>query len=352
MNINNVVLVRAMNNLPLNGELIPSCEGQRLVIDNQSDFCYFMRECIKSYLKQKLGRDLVLFIDSPDSQLVENIMKDYTILTGDYYTTTLSFALNGLVPDDINNKFTDMKMAVLEPIKNQTDADFVTIETIDTTIKGRMKLSNEAILTIERDFFNQLSNDDQVNLLTNFNVKLFEGNLKDAISNALIENGYPVLPLIQKREMNNIEDCPEKESMLDFEDKFSMAIGASRLRLQYLTFMYSGGTGVDAIAHEKLQEEHTNTLKIQEYYKNQLYEFLLNKAEKFQIKVSDEDKYYLFTNYKEGTDALKKIMTSLINSYGGLENFKQFIQEYNNYVKENYITNKEIISSLNNTKKN
>lgn len=352
MNINNVVLVRAMNNLPLNGELIPSCEGQRLVNDNKSDFYYFMRDCVRANLEQQLGRSLVLFPDSPDYLLMEEAMKDYLMVTGDYYTTTLSFALNGLVPDDMNNQFTNMKMAVLEPIKNQTSADFVTIETIDTTVKGRMNTSDEAILVIERNFFSQLSSDVQVNLVDNFKIKLFEGNLKDAISNTLRENNYPVLPLVQKKEKNNIEACPEKESMLDFEDKFSVAVGASRLRLQQLTFMYGGGTAVDEIAHNKLKEEHDNTLKVAEYYKNQLYEFMVNKAMNLGIGISDEDKFYLFTNYQEGVEAMKRIVTSLISAYGGLDSFKQFIQEYNNYIEENYLTNEQIVSSINNKQKN
>ena len=350
MNIDNVVLVRAMNNLPLNGELIPSYEGQRLVNDNKSEFYYFIRKCIQNNLEQQLGRSLLLYTDSPDFNLMEKVMKDYSIATGDYYTTTLSFALNGLVPDDINNKFEDMKMAVLEPIKNQTNADFVTIETIDTTIKGRIKTSYEAILLIEYEFFSRLSQEEKENLKSNFKINFFEGNLKDAVNKTLIENGYPALPLIQKRELKNIEECPEKESMLEFEDKFSLAVGASRLRLQDLTFMYSSGTSVDEKAHDKLAEEHTNTLKIEEYYKNQLYEFLLNKAESFGIEVSDKDKYYLFTDYQEGIDAMESITTSLISAFGGIENFKQFIYEYNNYVQENYLTNKQIISSLNSRK--
>lgn len=143
-----------------------------------------------------------------------------------------------------------------------------------------------------------------------------------------------MLPLIQKREMKNIEDCPEKESMLEFENKFSIAVGASRLRLQQLTFMYGGGTGVDGIAHNKIIEEHDNTLKVEEYYKNQLHEFLLRKADSLGIKVSDEERYYLFTEYQEGIDEMKKITTSIISAYGGLENFKQFIQEYNDYIKK------------------
>jgi hypothetical protein len=239
-------------------------------------------------------------------------------------------------------------MAVLEPLRNQTTADFVTIETIDTTVKGKMQTSNEAILIVKNDFFEQLSPEIQENLTGNFNVRLFNGELKDAVSDTLKENGYPALPLIQNREMKNIDNCPEKESMLDFEDKFSMAVGASRLRLQNLTFTYGGGTGVDEIAHNKISEEHDNTLIVQDHYKNQFYGFMLNKAETLGIKVSDEDKFYLFTSYEEGTDAMKRVTTSLINAYGGLEKFQAFINEYNQYTQNNYLTNQQIVSLSNN----
>lgn len=344
MNIDNVVLVRAMNNLPLNGELIPSCEGKRLVIDQKSEISYFIKKCVRNNLEQQLGRSLDLYFESPDEELLKKAVSEYNILTGDYYTTTLSFALNGLVPDDMNNQFNNMKMAVLEPIKNQTNADYVTIETIDTTVKGRMKTSSDAILTIEREYFSNLQLEEQENLKANYKIKLFDGNLKDAVNQTLTENGYPVLPLIQKRELNNIEECPEKESMLDFEDKFSAAVGASRLRLQYLTFMYGGGEGVDAIAHDKISEEHDNTLIVEKYYKNKLYEFMLSKAEEKKIEVSDEEKYYLFTDYQAGTDAMQRITSSLIDEYGGIVNFKQFITEYNQSISNNYLTNEQIVS--------
>ena len=346
MNINNVVLVRAMNNLPLNGELIPSCEGKRLVNDNKSDFYYYMRECVKNHLQQKLGRDLMIFFESPDYNLIENMMHDYIILTGDYYTTSLSFSLNGLVPDDINNKFSNMKMAVLEPIKNQMNANFITIETIDTAIKGRIKTSKDAILLIEHEFFSKLSKIDQTNLFENFNIKFFDDNLKDSVDKTLKENGYPSLPLIQKRELHNIEECAEKESMIDFEDKFSLAVGASRLRLQQLTFHWNGGTNLDETAHDKLIEEHTNTLKIQEYYRNKFYEYMLEKAQKLGIEITGEEKYFLFTEYQESIDVMRSLVDKLINSYGGLENFKQFVCDYNEYIYDNYLTNQQIINFM------
>ena len=53
--------------------------------------------------------------------------------------------------------------------------------------------------------------------------------------------------------------------------------------------MYGGGEGVDAIAHDKISDEYKNTLIVEEYYKNQLYDFMLNKAESFGIEVTDED---------------------------------------------------------------
>jgi len=349
MNLDNVVLVRAMSHLPLDGELIPSCEGQRLVNDQQSEFYYFIRRCVQTNLENEIGRSLDFFSpESHDEELMNNMMNNYLVLTGDYYTTTLSFSLNGLVPDDMNNNFSNMKLAILEPLRNQTEADFVNIETIDTTVKGRMQLSDEAMLVIDKEIFASLSEEEQINLSDNFKIRLFEGELRDAVNNTLRDNGYPVLPLIQKREIKNIDECPERESMLLFEDRFAESVGASRLRLQDLTITYGGGTKIDENAHNKIAEEHPNTLMVQEYYKNQLYSFMLNKTESFGISVTDEEKFYLFTDYDPGIDAMQRITTELITSYGGIENFQVFIQDYNQHVRDNYLTNQQIISLANN----
>ena len=181
-----------------------------------------------------------------------------------------------------------------------------------------------------------------------FKVQLFEGELRDAVNNTLNDNGYPVLPLVQKREMKNIGDCPERESMLEFEDRFAESVGASRLTLQNLTITYGGGTEVDEKAHNKIADELPNTLKVQEHYKNQLYSFMLNKAESLGISVTDEEKFYLFTNYAPGVEAMHKITTELINAYGGFQNFQVFIQEYNQYARDNYLTNQQIVEITNN----
>ena len=100
---------------------------------------------------------------------------------------------------------------------------------------------------------------------------------------------------------------------------------------------------VDKIAHNKIEDQFSNSLKVDEYYRYQLYKFLLTKLEEFNVEVDDRDKYYLFTDYNEGKDALKKIIFYLVDKYGGIDKFNNMIQEYNQYVLNNYLTNEQIV---------
>ena len=112
MNIDNVVLVRAMSYVPLNGELIPSCDAKTLRPDQQLEFTH--------YIKRKIRQEIVEHVEQPltiteKEALIDKIMEKYRILIPEHYTSTLSFALNGMVPDDRNNNFRNMCVAVLEP---------------------------------------------------------------------------------------------------------------------------------------------------------------------------------------------------------------------------------------------
>lgn len=344
MNIDNVVLVRAMSHLPLNGELIPSCEGQRLEFEKTSEFKSYIQKLVEQKLEAQLGRSLVLYVDSPDAILMDKMMEEYRILKGAYYTSTLSFSLNGLVPDDNTCEFSKLPLAVIDPIKNHTNANFVNIEAIDTTVKGRMQVSDDAILVINKSLYNSLSDEIKMNLTSNYKIELFDGDLKNAVNATLIKYNYPTLPLKQRIEEKNIGDCPERESMIDFLDIFAKTVGASRCRLQQLYMNNIFHDEVDQKAHDKIKDDFENNLKIVEHYKYQLYSFLISKAESFGIEITDEEKYYLFTEYAAGGLAMQRITSELIKSYGGLENFIAFIQEYNEHVINNYLSNDQIIS--------
>lgn len=342
MNIENVVLVRAMGHLPLDGVLLPSCEGKYLIPNEKDAYYYFIRKEIQKLLEKELGRSLNVWEDD-DKALLENALKNYLPLTSTY-TSTLSFSLNGLVPDDMNNKFSDMKIAVLDPIKYHQNEDYVNIDAIDTTIKGNITCSEESILVIEKDYFLSLSEDIKTNLMSHYKVEIFTGSLKDAVSNILQKYNYPSIPLIQKKESNDILDCEEKESMIDFENSFAQTSNASRLKLQQL-YMYpiSTMTGVDAIAAEKVQSDFNKNLIVEKYYKDKFYEYLISIAESYGLVLNDEEKFYLFSEFSNGEEVLKKIMAFLIQTRG-IDNLGLIIQEYNHYIIENYISNDEIVS--------
>lgn len=348
MNLENVVLVRAMNHLPLNGELVPSCEGKYLKPDGSSDFAFIMRDIVRKELEKELGRPLNLYFESEDEKLLNNIMNSLQTYTSDY-TSTLSFSLNGLVPDDMNNTFSTMKIAVLEPLKNHTDAEFLSVDVIDTTIKGKVQTSG-AVLLIDGVLFESLDAETKNNLLSNYLVELFTGSLKEAVKATLVKHGYPALDYNQKREDKYIVDCPEKESMIEFQDAFAASVNASRLRLAQL-YMEPFLSGVDLEAGEKAKADFYKGLDVEAYYKNKLYEFLVAKGEAAGVLLDDEEKFYLFSEYSNSREVIEKLVKSLIQVYGGLEAFKMLIQEYNQELVNNYLTGEQIIENLGDTRK-
>lgn len=342
MNIDNVVLVRARNKLPVEGELIPSCEGMYLKPDTLGDFATILRNMVKRDLENKLGRPLVLYAESEDAKMLDQAMEKFYPYTSSY-TSTLSFSLNGLVPDDINNKFSEMKCAVIEPLKYHTDADFLNVSVIDTTTKGSMQLSNEAILVCDENTFRSYPESVQQNLMAKYRVELFTGSLKDAVNNTLQKYNYPVFNLNQRKEQGYIEECPEKANMQAFEDAFALSVNASRLRLAQL-YQEPFLTGDDLVAGDKAKSDFYKSLEVDAYYKEELYKFLLMKADMLGIDISDDDKFYLFSEYGRGEEVLEELMRSLVSRSGGLESFAGHVAEYNQNVVNNYLTNEQIIA--------
>lgn len=342
MNLDNVVLVRAMNNLPLDGVLVPSCEGKYLKYQLTDDYYYIIKRKVQADLESKLGRYLEVW-NEEDKKILDDVLKEYLPLTSSY-TSTLSFSLNGLVPDDMNNKFSDLKLAVLDPIKNHQHENFVNIDVIDTTIKGSLVVSNEAILLIEKDYFLSLRDEEKMNLVSHYKLELFTGTLKDAIAKILQKYNYPAIPLIQQKELNDMEDCIEKESMISFQNDFARTHNVSRLKLQQL-YMYpiSSMSEVDVEASEKVKSDFDKNLIVEKYYKDNFSQFLVSKGEMLGIQLIDEEKFYLFSDFSNREEVLEKLVDSIIQIIG-LEEFKQIINEYNQIIYNNYITNDEIVS--------
>jgi len=349
MNIDNVVLVRAMNNLPLNGELLPSSEGVYFKADGMLEFNHLMRKKVKQDLEKSLGRYIDVY-NEEDATILKEACKPYEPVSSNY-TSVLSFSLNGLVPDDINNKFSKMPIAVIIPIKELKEANFVNIHQIDSSIKGKVEISNKAILVIEKNKYESLTEEEKINLISNYKIELFIGELSLAVKETLEKYNYPALSLTDKVEEKYIKDCSEKESLIKFQDEFADSIKASRLRLTplYKEPLYNLH-GNDLVASEKFRSDFDKNNTVQAYYKEKFYDFWILKCNELGMELSELDKYYIINSLQQGEELLNDSINYIIEKYG-ISCIKQIISEFNELMYKNYLTPEEIVSLNSETRK-
>jgi hypothetical protein len=348
MNVEDVVLVRATNQLPINGLLVPSANGKYLTKDGPSYFKQILRGFLKPAIEKELGRTLNLWEES-DRLYYESVAKSYYPFTSKY-NSTLSFSLNGLVPDDINNKFSIKNVAIIEPLKYHVNDPFISVDVIDTTIKGPVTLSHEAIIVINKDYYDKLS-DEQKNILQdNYHIELFTEDLKKAVNETLTKYNYKQLSLVLNKEKSDIEESEYKQAMIEFENTFAKQVKASRLKLQYLyTYpvynMDEESQKAAAIAREDMDKNEIIT----NYYQNAFYTFLMEKSEENGILLNDEEKFYLLSNYGDASEVLEKLIKNIINKLG-LDYLKKIVNEFNEYISNNYTNNDEIIKMNSDTR--
>ena len=348
MNIEDVVLVRATDELPMNGVIMPASSGRYLTTNIPSDFKKSIRKYLKPEIENELGRNLDLW-NNEDRITYERIADSYYPLTSKY-NSTLSFSFNGLVPDDINNIFSNRNIAIIEPLKYHLNEKYLNIDVIDTTIKGSVTLSNEAILLIREEYFNSLNEDVKLNLQNSYNIQLFQGDLKQSINSTLEANNYKSFNLVLDKTKNDIEDSPNKNGMIAFEDEFAKRVSASRLKLQQLyTYPTYNMEEIDKSAALIAQEDIEKNSIIVSYYQNAFYSFLLDKATSLNIYISDEDKFYLLSNFDKSSEVLDDLVKALINSVG-LEGLKSIVTEFNKSINDNYLNNEEILNNLQETR--
>lgn len=349
LDLSNAILVRAYQNyIPYSKTIKPSCEEKYLNYEQVSDYKKIIRrEFIKEYERQT-GKILSVWDEEENKIINEGIRK--LLPLSSTYVSTLSFSINGLVHDDMNNFFSQYDICVLEPLKYHINDDFVNFNVNDTTIKGSIELSDEAILVIRKELFESLTKEEKEKLISIYKIHLFEGSLKDGVENALHNNNYPYLNLINRKESQYIEDSEIKESALKFINDFAEHNHLSKLRLFDIYTSPFLETTEDKIAQSKVSDEIKLINDIKMYYRNSFYEFLVERSEENGLEITEMDKYYLMSEYANSEEILEKIVTYLIQKIG-FNNYGQLISEYNRQLIENYRTNSEIVNSHDSLKK-
>ena len=183
MNIDNIALVRATNIIPFDGVINSISEALYLVKPNGMQISFMISDLLteqgilESY-------DFTKINDEEYQTKRKEILDSYLPYISSYNSVVL-FSLNGLVPDDMNNTFSNKNCVIVDGLKEHI-SDVVSLMPTDTAIKGKVIISSSGVLLIKKDFYNSLSDFDKSRLCNlNFTVKIVNGSLEEAVKETL-----------------------------------------------------------------------------------------------------------------------------------------------------------------------
>lgn len=333
MNINNIALVRATNIIPFDGIVKPISNVPYLVKNIGLEFSFRMSGLLRE-------RGIIPPLDPTKmfdekyydemAALSSSILKSYLPYVSDYNSMVL-FSLNGLCPDDSehgfgNNTFSNKACAIIEPLIKHIN-QVISLVPTDTAIKGNVHLSNEAIILIDENTFNKLSEKQKSRLANlNLSIRTFHGSLKTAVFETL-KNTDRFIPetLSLSASTGGIlpSDTSEKQKKL-----ISIICETYRLsQKKYFDLITS--TDTNASEYDQVCDEYKNMLTVQDYFMTLFLQKLLKllKAPEDMINnISSQlyNKTYMLSVIK------------LIKDFG-IENYKQFVNEYNKELEQQFI---------------
>lgn len=345
MNIENIALVRATNIIPTEGIVVPVGEAKYIEKNRNNAFA----EGITSLLKREGMISPIDYSRLDDEKYIEEKNIEITNITNKYipytsnYNSMVLFSLNGIVPDDReagfgNNTFSDKKCGIIDSLSSHID-EVISLNPTDTAIKGNVKLSKDSVILIEKNTYDNLSVEEK-NKLSRFNVKTFEGNLKDAIESYLISTQrYTAEKLALSSTKGGYVDSPTSEELKKTIKQIAEEKGLSTS--YHLNILLHNAEPTDKL--KSVEKEHENILKIKEYYQNEFYKYLFS-----EMPVEEMLQYYLMNYSSEiHIDELCEVIQKF-----GLENYKRICDKFN-YTLEllrrnnNLPTPQEIIDSIN-----
>lgn len=324
MNIKNIALVRATNVIPIDGVVRPISEVPYLKKEEGTEFSFAMNDLLKKkgILKEIdwTKPDEISKIDKENNEILNQYMPYNT----DYNSMVL-WSLNGLVPDDINNTFSDKTCAIIDGLEEQIEqSEIVSLVPTDTAIKGAVKLSNQASILISKERYETLSQEEKDKLTKlDLNVSVFEGDLKEAVDEELIKkNRYTAETLSLKREDDGYVKSDTSDNVRD--TICSIANEKNIAQVLHWNVLTGQNDELDKLANVK--DEFKNSLIASDFYKKAFFEYLFSRMD-IDSKIKG-DALYL----PESSVYMKNLCNAIDKN--GIDKYKLLLDEYNRALEQ------------------
>ena len=340
MDIRNIALVRATNVIPVDGVVRPISEVPYLHKEKGTEFSFAMNDLLKKkgILKEIdwSKPDEISEIDRENNE----ILKQYMPYNSDYNSMVL-WSLNGLVPDDMNNNFSNKTCAIIEGLAEQIDqSEIVSLVPTDTAIKGNVYLSNKATILISKERYELLSQEEKEQMAKlNMNITIFEGDLKQAVDKELVrDDRYTAETLSLRREDHGYI----KSDTSDEVRETVRGVANTRNIAQVLHWNVITGQNDELDKLVNVKDEFKNSLLVCDFYKKASMQYLFSKMDidnrvKGDALYSPESSQYM----QALCDEINRI---------GLDRYKLLVDEYNESLeslrkKGKLLTPQEIVNS-------
>lgn len=346
MDIKNIALVRATNVIPVDGVVRPISAVPYLRKEKDTEFSTSMRDLLRR-------KGLLKEVDWTKPDEINKISKENTKTLEQYvpynsdYNSMVLWSLNGLVPDDMNNTFSDKTCAIIDGLAEQIEqSEMVSLVPTDTAIKGNVNLSNKATILIDKDRYETLSLEEKDKLAKlNLNVTIFQGNLKEAVNEALIRKGrYTAETLSLARE----DDGYIKSDTSDEVRRTIRDVANERNIAQVLHWSVITGQNDELDKLENVKDDFENGCIVKDFYKRAFFEYLFSK-----MNIDNETKEYAL--YFPDSSKYMEDLCDEIDRIG-IDKYKSLVDEYNKSLEQLRETGKlptpqQIVNSARENKK-
>lgn len=346
MNITNVALVRATNIIPIDGIVHPISEVPYLRKEKGTEFSFAINDLLKR-------KGILKPIDWNKLDAINEIEKENNQILNEYlpysssYNSMVLWSLNGLVPDDMNNTFSNKTCAIIDGLEEQIkQAEITSLIPTDTAIKGNVVLSNNASILINKEKYNKLTQEEKEKLSKlNLSIIIFDGKLNDAINKELVKTGkYTAETLSLRREDDGyIKSNTSKELR---ETIRAIANENNIAQVQHWNVITGQNDELDKL--EKVREEFNNSLIVTDFYKRCFFEYLFSKMD-IDNTIKNNAVYFPDSSIymEELCDEIEKI---------GINKYKKVVENYNKslefLIKDGKLpTPQEIVNSIKENKK-
>jgi len=158
MDIHNIAMVRATNAIPFDGKVHPVKDTTFIKKENSTPFqgeffSLLRRKGVLHPIDWETPEEERITVEEKNKQIVAEYMP-YTSM----YNSMVLWSLNGLVPDDAFNKFSQKTCAIVDGLEEQVEqSEIISIMPTDTALKETVTLSKNATLLIAKQRYEQLS---------------------------------------------------------------------------------------------------------------------------------------------------------------------------------------------------